>query len=242
MNRQKQILVALLVVLALLGVRAYLATPRQQKVVTDDPGRNRDAGQLERLTRSGSVDDQQVKLDLLEPAKEKYQGYKRDVFNFYVPKPKPKPVEKVVTAPPKKVILPPPREVVTPQVRQQLAKFTFLGFLVKDQERTVFLAKRDDLFLVKRDDTFGENNQFKVVSVTEEMMKIRQNDTDGLIEIVLVEKEPLIPSFSSGGVTSRPSGGFVTRPSALPNAQPSAVPLQEQRKPWFKQAQQPPEE
>ena len=240
MNRQKQILAVLLVVLALVGARAFWSTPTQQQVPV--------GGQEIAMNAAGSsqpakkaVDPLKVKLELLEPVKEKYPGYKRDIFNFYVPKPKPivKPVVKTV---PKPVVKPPPVpkavSVITPQVRKQLAKFTFLGFLIKDQVRTVFLSKRDELFLVRKADFFGEDNQFEVMSITAEKLTIKQSGANGLIEIELREKEPLIPSFSPGEVTSSGSGSL-SPGGAATAPEKNTVPPQQQRKRWFKNTQPP---
>ena len=238
MNRQKQILFILLVILALSGVYAYMTTPEQSQVAVSGSivGSRNDVSSG---TKAAS-DNQKVNLELLELGKEKYQGYKRDIFNYYQPKPKPKPAA-VVKVVPKPVVKPVPviksAPVVTLQVRKQLARFTFLGFLIKDDVRTVFLSKREELFLVKKADFFGEDDQFEVVEITEAQLTIKQQGANGLIEIPLVEKEPLIPSFSSAEPTEQQGApAAVNRPPTTVQSR-SQVPLQERRKKWFKNSQ-----
>jgi len=238
MNRQKQILFVLLLVLLLAAFYAYWSSPQQGTV---EPG-----GTIERQDRRNAinagpkkaVDRQQVNLGLLELSKKKYKGYKRDIFNYYVPKPVAKPKPVVKPKPIAKPVVPPkPAPTITPQIRQQLAKFTFLGFLVKSTERTVFLSKRDELFLVKKADYFGEDNQFEVVDVSDEMLTIKQGGANGLIEIKLVEEEPLIPSFSPGEVTKdNPKTSAVGRPPTATTSK-NGVPTDERNRQWFKKTQ-----
>lgn len=238
MNRQKQILLILLVVLLLAAFYAYWSSPQQATV---EPG-----GAVERQSRRNAmnagpqraVDQQRVNLGLLELSKKKYTGYKRDIFNYYVPKPIAKPRPEVQPKPIAKPVVPPkPAPTITPQVRKQLAKFTFLGFLVKNTERTVFLSKRDELFLVKKADYFGEDNQFEVVDINDETLTIKQGGANGLIEIKLVEEEPLIPSFSPGEVSKENQmGSTVGRPqTTAPPA--NGVPTDERNRQWFKKTQ-----
>jgi hypothetical protein len=236
MNRQKLILFILLVVLVLSVLYAWMATPQQQTVA---PGASTASSRGEQPVRSGdrsAVDLQKVNLDLLEVDKKKYTGYRRDIFNFYTPKPKPTPPP-VVKTPPKPVEPPPkPEPVVTPQIRKQLARFTFLGFLIKDEARTVFLSNRDELFLVRKEDSFGEESQFEVIDITEKKLTIRQAGASGQIEIVLVEEEPLIPSISIGEDSGSASTS-VNRESSPAKTPGATVPPEERRRKWFKKTQ-----
>jgi len=249
MNRQKQILFILVIILLLAMVYAYWSTPEQQTVATVNATRL--SGPQKRIGEStpGAVDSQRVHLELLEVGKEDYNGSRRNIFSYYQPAPKPQPKPAPLPPPRPVVTPPPPPVVVTPQVRQQLARFTFLGFLVKEDERTVFLSTRDELFVVKKHDYFGDNNQFKVVDVNEEEMTISQSDASGLIEIRLVEEEPLIPSFSPGELKG--GGAFFEPPEEVPGAEfqsetgvPGAepqpetgVPGAERSRQWFKNTQ-----
>lgn len=242
MNRQKVILFVLLIILGLSLLYAYLSTPDSPRVETSaGSGTTVASGGSSRAGTLSAVDPNKVKLAMLDRDKMKYKGYKRDIFNFYVAKPKPAPPKPAIKQPlPKPVVKPPP--VVTPQVRKQLAKFTFLGFLIKNEERTVFLSKREDLFLVRNGESFGESNEFEVIAITDALLTIRQSGASGQIEIPLVEKEPLIPSFSSGESSGSNEGQTVVNQNPGTPAARSSVPPQEQRKQWFRKTQEPPEQ
>ncbi|PLX73343.1 MAG: hypothetical protein C0615_11100, partial [Desulfuromonas sp.] len=163
--------------------------------------------------------------------------YKRDIFNFYRPKPKnTKPV--VETKPVAKPVVVKPAPVIdtVAQVRQQLARFTFLGFLLKDNQRTVFLSKRDELFLVKKGDTFGDESRFEVLDISSDKLTIKQQGTTGLIEIKLVEEEPLVPSFSQPDEDVRSTAPTVVNRSTV---LPGAASPQERRRQWPRSPQSP---
>jgi hypothetical protein len=238
MKRQKLILFVLVIVLVLALLYAYWSSPQQQTVSVDDVARSFARNNVARNDASTVVDPQQVHLDLLKIDKEKYKGYKRNIFNYYRPKPKPIPKPKVVVkTPPQPKPKPKPANPVTTQVRQQLARFTFLGLLEKDGVKTVFLSKKDALYLVKKDDSFGGNNQFKVLDISDENMAISQSDADGLIDIRLVEEEPLIPSFSPGEVSTESFNGSGVRQPAGKPAPQKGVPSTERRRQWYKDVQ-----
>ncbi len=238
MNRQKQILFALIVILGLALLYAWWMSPAQQVAPPAGDVSGQSGNGAPALSPGSAVDEQRVSLELLASGGKKYRGYKRDIFNYYQPKPKPQPV---VKPPPQPVVEPKPVPVVTPQVRQQLARFTFLGFLLKENERTVFLSKRDELFLVKKGDSFGDENRFEVVGVSPEKLTIRQSGAGGLIEIRLVEEEPLIPSFSPGELKSVNLPPPVLEPSDPEPAPPEQPePPEDQRRRWFREPPAPP--
>jgi len=193
MNRQRVLLMILLGLLALALLYALSATPRQSRVA--DSGRRTP---VEASGRSAAVDapgdeaDNRVHLELLAREKEKYPGFKRDIFRFYQPPPKPQP-------PPVKVAPPPPPPVpiespVTVEVQRELARFTFLGFLRKDGQKTIFLSSGEDIFVVKKGDRFGKAKSFVVTDLTPEKLTIRQEDDPRPIVVSLVEQAPLAVS------------------------------------------------
>ncbi len=243
MKRQKQILLVLLIVLAAALLYSYLSSPRLERVASEGTMSSSGNTSSPADDARSAVDPQKVNLELLESGREKYRGYKRDIFNYYRrPKPKPKPAPKpVAKVEPEPLPEPPPEPVITPRVRKQLARFTFLGFLEKDEELTIFLSKQDELFLVKKADFFGDENQFEVVDINDEKLTIRQAGASGLIEIVLKEEEPLIPSYSPG----EDIGSTVNRTfrSGAPVTSPGgSVPPAERRRQWFKETQPSPAE
>jgi hypothetical protein len=203
MNRQKKTLMILLALLLLAIGYAYLSMPDQQRVA---PEVRPESG----VTTTGKkrpMDKKQLRVDLLEKAPTRYKGADRDIFNYAkvktAPAPKPKPTPPPVVKP----VQPPP--VVNQVVRQQLARFTFLGFLVKDGERTVFLSRGEELFLVQEGAQFGDDNQFKALTISPETMSISQAGDSRTIDIQLVEKEPLIPTQNETEVL-RPTAPITT--------------------------------
>lgn len=204
MSRKTRILLTLIAALVVAVGYAWLATPRQERVTTQSVASA--AGGQKRSSASTAERNATVHLDLLEANNRRYTTPKRDLFDFVTPPPpKPKPLPKPVLAPPKPppvVVAQTPEDVRRIEVRRALARFTFLGFLLKDGQRTVFLSQGDNLFLVKEGEHFGDSNRFHAISITPEKMIIRQADSEGTIEIPLVEKQPLIPSFAPSGASS----------------------------------------
>lgn len=231
---RKRILYILLTVLVMAMLYAYWASPRQEKITGPD-GVMPDQP-VGREVKKG-VDPKKVALDLLEHEKQEYSGFKRNIFNYY--RPRPKQTKKPIVKPPPepvKVEPPKPAPIITPRTRQELARFTFLGFLLKNEERTVFLSRQDDLFLVKEGDFFGDDRQFEVVDINSEKLTIKQTGRDGRIEIKLVEEEPLIPSYSPGEIETERAVPVVGRPANAPTPD-SGVPAVQRKRQWFKQSQ-----
>ena len=110
---------------------------------------------------------------------------------------------------------------MTPVVRQQLARFTLYGFLIKEEALTVFLSRGDEIFLVHEGDQFGDNKQFTALSISHEKMVINQTNDSRNIEILLVEKEPLVPLIQQPNVTTR------RQPEMTQTQQPDEAMLQQ---------------
>ncbi len=70
-----------------------------------------------------------------------------------------------------------------------MAKFTFLGFLKKDDKKTIFLAKENEILLVKKGDKIANN--YQVANITDEALTINPISGEGQIVIPLVENMPL---------------------------------------------------
>lgn len=213
MNRQKKTLLILLVLLLLAIGYAYLSMPAQQRAAL----KVRPESGVTTIGKKRPTDKKQLRVDLLEKAPTQYKGAARDIFNYApvktapAPKPKPKPTPPPVVKP----VQPHPTPVVNQVVRQQLARFTFLGFLVKDGERTVFLSRGEELFLVQEGAQFGDDNQFTALTISPEKMSISQSGDERTIDIQLVEKEPLIPTQNETEIL-RP-----TPPITAPAQQPA---------------------
>jgi hypothetical protein len=70
-----------------------------------------------------------------------------------------------------------------------LARFTFLGFLKKDAQRTIFLGKDNDIVLVKKGDKIA--GRYEATSITDQALTLFVTDTGGEIVIPLIENRPL---------------------------------------------------
>jgi hypothetical protein len=136
----------------------------------------------------------------------------------------------------------PTGETLAPaELQKELASFTFLGFLLKDGVKTIFLSSNNEIFVVKKGDRFGKDKHFLVTELTPEMLTIRQNDDPRSITVPLAEQTPLVPTvqgppasqirrtpFSSApiyrrGLSRQPGVGGVRPP-----AEPPALPLVEE--------------
>jgi len=201
MNRQRLILAILLVVLGLSLIYSYVRSPRQQTVTslssatsTKAPSRDRKAAPAKPVT-----DETRVRLDLLECSKGRFAGFRRNIFRpiFHdetkvppappvLPRPIPPPL------PPRPVLPSPPPSVAPPQpppVVRDMARFTFLGFLKKENRKTIFLAKDKEIILVRQGDKIA--GIYEAVNITDEALSIRSTTDGSEIVIPLVENRPL---------------------------------------------------
>ena len=202
MNRQKKFLLSLFGLFLLAIIYSYWMMPEQQRQSPQHKvARAEDSGNSQKSPIV--IKKNVVRIDLLEKDTTKYKGAKRDIFNFAEIRKKPvtKPKPKNTIVKPQVIQKRPP--AVTPVVRQQLARFTLYGFLIKEEALTVFLSRGDEIFLVHEGDQFGDNKQFTALSISHEKMVINQTDDSRNIEILLVEKEPLVPMIQQPNVTTR---------------------------------------
>lgn len=203
MNRQKVLLFSLLVALVLAIIWGYARMPRQKSVAVlkNVPGQQAAPGgrntSRPAVTARGYHGRDTLRLDLLDRVPPDFKGYRRNLF-------KPVFVDEIKQAklrlaavklrPPPPPPPPPPPLVpaITEAPRRELAKFTFLGFLLKDMRRTVFLSKDKEIILVKKGDTFA--GRYEASSITEQALTIRVTDTGEEIVIPLVEYASLRPA------------------------------------------------
>lgn len=202
MNRQRVILAALLGVLALCLLYAYLAMPRLEKAPPRTTSqRDRVSTRVAEELKSENAQER-INFDFLTLEPQEFQGAQRDIFRFgkRAPAQSELPVEaiEVPVAPVMNVA------VITDQpsvpfevVQQSLGNFTFLGFLEKAGEKTVFLSSGGDIFLVKRGEVFGINREFQVDSIDGNLLKVRHSGRDGLVEIPLIEQQKLNAAVSA---------------------------------------------
>jgi len=197
MNRQRAILTALGALFLCSLVYSFFRMPKQERVgkLTYQPGMT---AQPVKATQSRGSDEARVRLDLLERRPGGLPTGGRNIFQSLfdvgtkkpsVPLPPPPP-------PPEKRVEPPPVQVPTlPQVveptplQRDMAKFTFLGFLKKENRKTIFLSNGKEIFLVKKGDKIS--GRYDVTSLTDEALTITSIQDGGEIVIPLVENRPL---------------------------------------------------
>jgi len=214
MNRKRLSLLILFLLLLLALLYAFWQTPRQRKADSSEGGKSSTPAATKQTaaTERGITEIPRLRDDLLERKPEAYAGVKRNLFYAtrrggettklpVIIEPPPPPVPEPIPQPPP---VPPP----TPQqlAAQELARFSFLGFLKKGEEKTVFLASEGEIFLVHKGDRFGRKREFFVTDVTPARLVIRQEEV-GEIIVPLVDKESLKPaSFSGPANPVAPSG------------------------------------
>jgi len=200
MNRQRLLLFILLIVLVLAVVWSYFNRPRQQSVTTlkYPPGTRVQAEKRREPTVALAAPrsaDNVLRLDLLDREQPAFKGYQRNIFKpVFVDelkqmkqmasavKPALPPAAPLVSGPP---VPPPPPQ----PPRRELARFTFLGFLKKDNNKTIFLAKDKDIVLVKQGDLLAGG--YEAASITDQALTILVKDTGEEIVIPLLENRPL---------------------------------------------------
>lgn len=199
MNRQRIILAVLLGLFACSSVISYLRMPRQKSV-----------DKLKYVTgmrvpvvkpvQKIIVDENRVHLELLERNRSMAVSTGRNLFrNMFgqeakkalrpLPLPPPPPPRRVVEEP-TEVIAPPPPVVAEPTpLQRDMARFTFLGFMKKDNRKTIFLSNDKDIFVVKKGDKIA--GKYEVTSLTEEALTISSIQDGGEVIIPLMENKPL---------------------------------------------------
>jgi len=209
MNRQKLALFILLIVLVLAVVWSFMTVPRQKTVKTLKfaPGQKQAAvtatpavnAAAKTAAPAAAGDERTLRLDLLEREQSGFKGYRRNIFkpiftdDFMLMKQKavaikPPPLPPVAVVQPP-VVVPPP--VAQPETLQNtLARFVFLGYLKKDNRKTIFLSKDKEIILVRKGDKFA--GRYEAKSVTDQALTIVATDTGGEIIIPLIENQPLI--------------------------------------------------
>lgn len=197
MNRQRAILAALLILFAASIVYSVLRMPKQERVakLTYQPGMT---AKPIKTDQSSEADVARVRLDLLERGTGTLPGGGRNIFRALfergakktlIPLPPPPP-----PPPPAQVVAPPPAasapQVVEPTpLQREMATFTFLGFLKKDNRKTIFLSNDKEIFVVKKGDKIS--GKYDVTALTEEAITITSVESGGEIVIPLVENRPL---------------------------------------------------
>jgi hypothetical protein len=172
--------------------------PRQKTVdkLTYPPGASKSVAKSAKVD---NADPARVRLDLLDTVAGGTVGARRNIFNpifadetriSKIPLPPPPPPPKVVQLPPKTEIQSQAPVAAEPTpLQRDMAKFTFLGFLKKENRKTIFLSSDKEIFLVKKGDKIA--GKYDVTSLTEDTLTISSIADGGEIIIPLQENKPL---------------------------------------------------
>jgi len=212
MNRKKLALFILLIVFVLALIWSYMAAPRQKTVskLKYAPGQVQpavkpvDAASAVSPGKTAPVavtagDERFVRMDLLEQDQSGFKGYRRNIFKpIFIDEakammrkavaPKPLPMPPVAVQPPK--VEPPPVVAQQETLKTTLARFVFLGYLKKDNRKTIFLSKDKDIILVRKGDKFA--GKYQAQSITDQALTIIATDSGEEIVIPLLENQPLV--------------------------------------------------
>ena len=201
MNRQRLTLFIVVLLFIAAVIWSYSAIPRPKTVskLTFAPGQRAASGVMPARSSARHADSGRVlKIALLEQEQGGFKGYRRNIFKpifvdeFTLLKQKtaafkaPLPLVPLPPKPAPTTPLPPP---VTQPVSAPLARFTFLGFLQKDNHKTIFLARDKDIMLVKTGDTIA--GRYQASAITDQALTLVVTDTGAEIVIPLIENRPL---------------------------------------------------
>jgi hypothetical protein len=205
MNRQKLILCLLLAAFAGSLAYSFLRSPKEQRVAALKyrPGAVAPAPRKQGAA-PGPAEAGGLHLELLDRELPRFAGFRRNIFSpifreelkavpFKPLPPPPLPVKALPPPPPpqqqQQVLAPPPPPPLPPPDEIELAKFTFLGFLKKNGEKTVFLSSNNEIFLAKKGSNVG--TKFQVSDLTDDAITIRTIATGRELVIPLVENRAL---------------------------------------------------
>jgi hypothetical protein len=200
MNRQKMFLALLLVAFAIAVAYSFMGRPRQKSVakLKYAPGMRVDAYR----TINKDRDDTKLRLELLDRDMPRFAGFRRNIFRpvfsnemklAAVPL---KPLKPAPPAPPPPP--PPPVEKTPAQIAmEEVGQFAFLGYLQKENRRTVFLTKNNEIVLVKKGDKIV--GKYEVADISENMMRIALTPGGEQVDIPLQQNRPLAGGGSAAG-------------------------------------------
>lgn len=200
MNKQKVILALLMAGFVIAAVTSYFRMPRQKSVESLRFKTGSVALPRQTVLPAGAPQtaEARIRLDLLESQAQRFSGYRRNLFKpvfreeqkaLPMPPPPP-PAKQAATAQPRQPVAPPPAPVPeTTPVQRDMANFTFLGFLKKGNQKTIFLSSNRDIFLARKGDKLA--GKYEVSSITDDMLTITPLSEGGEIVIPLVENKPL---------------------------------------------------
>lgn len=198
MNRQRLVMTVFLALFFCSLLYSYIRMPRQKTVekLKFVPGMS---APVAAPLPGQDADAVRLRLDLLDARPGRSSSGGKNIFFGVNAEPK-KPVVPLPLPPPPPPVPKPPvlpaidkpsaPAVAEPTVLQrEMATFTFLGFLKKENRKTIFLSNGKEIFLVKKGDKIA--GKYDVTSLTDEALTISSLQDGGEILIPLVENKPL---------------------------------------------------
>jgi hypothetical protein len=186
-------------------IYGYLQMPKQERITT---GEQRTQAQKPQMTRD-SVGYPRLRSDLLDRKSQPYPGVRRNLFGssqrveeieVYIEEPPPVIIPPVVVTPPP---TPTPLPSVQEIARQELARYKFVGFFKKGEQKTIFLATDGEVLLVRKGEYIGRDRKYYVVNITDMDMELRKEGARNF-SIKLTDQESLSAIYLRPPVTSGP--------------------------------------
>lgn len=180
MNRHKQILAILLVILCLSFVYAWFRMPRQQSVVSTltNPSHRETLPAAPSKSRTASSPDDDKAL-LVPNVESNKVTLKRNLFEplpGLEPKKITTQVVAVKTPPPPPPAPPPPPPTRQELARNELNRYKSLGLLKKRGKIVAFLSLEGQIKLIRLGDSLI--NGYKVTDINDYMLTVRADDGD----------------------------------------------------------------
>jgi hypothetical protein len=202
MNRKKLILAVLAAGLVIAVITSYFRMPRQKSVdkLKFTTGSVAVPRQTTKPATGLETTEARIRFDLLDSLSQRFSGYRRNLFKpvfreeqKVIPlPPPPPPARQSASAQVKQPVVPPPEQMQMPAttpVQRDMANFTFLGFLKKGNQKTIFLSSNKEIFLARKGDKLA--GKYEVSNITDDVLTITSLSEGGEIVIPLVENKPL---------------------------------------------------
>lgn len=202
MNRQRQLLLVLVLLLIVSSIWGIITYPRQKSVekLKYTPGSR--AVSIRNLPKAGvpgtsKIESRILRIDLLE-RRPVFSEYQRDIFSpLFVTQETMLARQAAAAAAAAEAArmarmksLKPAKPVPVPTgIQSELAAFKLHGFLKKNGKKIVFLAKGQEITPVKEGATFA--GRYLATSITDQVLILKVAGTGEEIIIPLVENEPL---------------------------------------------------
>lgn len=195
MNRRKLTLAILLAIFAVAVVSSFFRQPTQRTVarLKYTSGMNADALR----TAVKAQDGNKLRIDLLDKDQPRFSGFKRNIFRpIFTVEMKSSlyplnAVKPVLPLPPPPPSPPPPYIEPAPaqKAMEDVARYTFLGYLQKGNRKIIFLSRDNELTLVRKGDKIA--GKYEVATITDEALTINLLATGEQIVVPLMENRAL---------------------------------------------------